>query len=74
MPEYCLRTYERIARVEHWCDMCCTHIQPGEQYQGDVRVTESHGIIVWKTHINPPCEFPREPEYHGIEEIIKKAG
>lgn len=60
-----LRTYCRVARDEHWCDCCCTYIQPGEEYKGIVEVIKKGGrskVIVWKEHINPCCELPEPPD------------
>jgi hypothetical protein len=73
--ERILRTYERTARVEHWCDSCCRHIMPGDRYEASVRLTESHGLIVFKYHVHPACEPPKEPESHeALEDLVKKAG
>ena len=57
-----LRTYQHIAHKEHWCDRCCTHINPGEMYEGNVTITENHGLMVWKFHLNPRCDFPEDPD------------
>lgn len=56
-----LRTYTHTAQREHWCDNCCNYIVPGQQYEGIVETT-GKGIIVWKKHVNPECEFPPDPE------------
>ncbi len=65
-----LRTYRRIAQTEHWCDRCCTHILPGEEYEGRVEIYrrgKRNRIIVWKEHINPCCEPPDPPDEDFLE-------
>ena len=57
-----LRTYRRIAHEQHWCDICCTHIQPGEEYEGRVEVFRRGCIVVWRSHVNPMCEPPPDPD------------
>jgi len=81
-----LRSYERIAEKEHWCDCCCNYIHPGEMYHGEVQLREEKAInriSVFKSHINPCCDFPPDPEEDrdsereekesGIESKLKKA-
>lgn len=51
--------------TEHWCDCCCTYIQPGEEYEGRVELVRMNGkkkLIVWKEHCNPCCEPPEDPD------------
>ena len=70
-----LRSYRRVADKEHWCDRCCTYIQPGEMYEGRVCIKDSGGIIIWKEHINPGCEFPLDPDgTYGVsrKEVLKE--
>lgn len=57
-----LRTYQRVAYKNHWCDRCCRDIQPGEMYEGRVVLTDNHRLFVWKTHVSPMCEFPEDPD------------
>ena len=79
-----LNEYRRIARAEHWCDMCCDWIQPGEQYNGTViAYKKPNRLIVFKTHLY--CESPPDPEderdksfdemwdFDGLEETVMKA-
>lgn len=56
-----LRRYEHVADKEHWCDRCCTYIQPGEYYEGLV-CAENHKITVFKQHKYPCCEEPPNPD------------
>ena len=60
MGQRYLRTYRRMAQTMHWCDTCCTHIQPGSLYEGDVLVTGGR-LAVFKKHVDPYCEFPADP-------------
>ena len=77
--ERLLRTYERVAHINHYCDRCCKHIEPGDQYQGIVQVTDLHGLIVFKFHTNPPCDFPKVPDCipaedsEGLDAIVNAA-
>ncbi len=60
-----LREYRHVARQEHWCDRCCNNIHPGETYTGQVFVCENrdrHGLVVFKTHSIPGCDYPEEPD------------
>lgn len=60
---YLLREYRRVAHVQHWCDMCCRYIEPGEYYEGMVTVYYSpHRLVVFKVHLNPGCDFPPNPD------------
>lgn len=62
-----LRTYSHVAHQEHFCDICCRYILPGEFYQGEVYIA-NQGLIVFKTHINPSCDFPPpEDEEYSID-------
>ena len=67
-----LRTYQRVAYREHFCDRCCDYIHPGEMYEGRVVVTNSRRILVWKTHKYPTCDFPDDPDKmtYGLENIV----
>ena len=57
-----LRNYTSVAHQSHFCNCCCRHILPGEQYEGNVYATNKNGIIVAKQHMNPPCDFPWDEE------------
>ncbi|MFA5925485.1 MAG: hypothetical protein WC831_00995 [Parcubacteria group bacterium] len=57
-----LRTFQHIAQIEHWCDMCCKYIEPGDCYQGSVQVWERGRLLVFKVHMFPACDFPSDPE------------
>lgn len=73
-----LREYENIAHDYHFCDVCCEYIFPGEQYKGIVYVkkdTEKKRIVIHKSHSNPYCEPPENPEDYrksrkSLERII----
>ncbi|MSS75276.1 hypothetical protein EXS73_03650 [Candidatus Pacearchaeota archaeon] len=68
-----LRSYRRVAYNFHFCDRCCQHIQPGQEYEGRVVVTERGRLMVWKTHRYPSCDFPEEPEdtkEKGLEGVV----
>lgn len=56
-----LRTYVRIARTSHCCDICCNKIQAGEMYQGSV-MADDKCLWVFKKHIDPCCDYPPEPD------------
>jgi len=60
--EKLLRIYQHVARQEHWCDQCCTYIQPGEMYEGRIYVSETHGLYTFKIHIHPECDLPEDPD------------
>ena len=65
-----LREYQRLAHTEHWCDRCCTHIYPGEMYEGTVFLYEDrkkYRLDVLKCHIYPACEFPPDPSEEEVE-------
>jgi len=71
-----LRTYERIAQKDHWCDTCCEYIFPGDLYSGSVYVTPRDTIMVLKQHIDPYCTPPDEPkdfETGELENLVNKA-
>lgn len=69
-----LRTYRRVAHIDHHCDRCQKTIHPGDYYEGTVEVRRRRGetkkrISVWKEHVNPDCDFPEFPDDdHGWEE------
>lgn len=66
-----LRTYTRIAQIQHWCDRCCRYIEPGEYYEGSVQLySNPRRLIVFKIHIEPSCDYPPDPE--ELEEIINE--
>jgi len=59
-----LRSYQRVADKEHWCDVCCGYIHPGEMYSGTVFVDRSrkkYRLVVFKKHVCPSCEPPPDP-------------
>jgi hypothetical protein len=65
MTERLLRTYERVAHQEHFCDRCCEPIHLGEMYEGRVTVYANNletDLVVIKTHIHPSCDFPQDPD------------
>ena len=64
-----LRTYRHMAQTEHWCDRCCRYIQPGEYYEGEVQVHKDHGLMVFKVHIEPDCDYPPDPEEEAEAEV-----
>lgn len=64
-----LRVYQHVAQKEHWCDRCCTHIQPGDMYEGHVEINRGR-LVVIKYHINPSCDYPEDPE--DIKEMDKE--
>ena len=51
-----------MAQKEHWCDVCCRHIEPGEMYKGQVYVSKAHGIYTFKEHTDPSCDYPEDPD------------
>jgi hypothetical protein len=57
-----LRTYRRIAHIEHHCDKCQGPILPGDEYWADVVLADQHTgerkVIVFKEHIWPACDWP----------------
>ena len=60
-----IRTYERVAQKEHWCDNCCKHIHAGEMYRAEVFIQEErkrNRVVVFKYHVNPACEPPKDPD------------
>ncbi len=57
-----LRTYRHVAQTQHWCDRCCRYIEPGEYYEGSVHLYDNHQLIVFKTHIEPSCDYPPDPD------------
>jgi hypothetical protein len=65
-----LREYECVAHIEHWCDICCNYIHPGEMYRSSVEVHETpkHRLIVWKRHVNPFCDYPPNPDWNKDRE------
>ena len=56
-----LRRYEYIAQKEHFCDICCNYILPGEMYEGIVKIVNNR-LVVFKNHINPCCDFSPDPD------------
>jgi hypothetical protein len=70
------RTYRHVAQRRHWCDQCCRHIEPGEYYEGSVQLYKNHRLIVFKTHVEPSCDYPPDPddeiEETSFEEISWK--
>ena len=74
-----LRNYRRVAQRQHWCDRCCTYIQPGETYQGWVHAYDDlDRLIVLKMHVEPSCDYPPDPfdereEIHHEEIPLKLA-
>ncbi len=56
-----LRKYQRVAHTKHWCDRCCDWIQPGDYYEGVVQISKGGGLIVFKFHIDPSCDYPPDP-------------
>jgi len=56
-----LSSYERVAKVYHWCERCCTDIHPGEQYSGEVYAISRAELKVFKKH-SDRCDEPEEPE------------
>ena len=69
---YILRTYRHLAQVQHWCDRCCRYIEPGEYYQGSVHLYDDHGLIVFKVHVEPSCDYPPDPDEEFIETSFEK--
>lgn len=61
---------EHRAHVPHWCDNCCSHIQPWEIYEKSVRLLDNNKILEIKNHVDPGCEPPEEPD---IPDEIKDA-
>lgn len=57
-----LRTYQRVAQREHWCDRCCNCIEPGEYYEGSIQIWGRGRLLVFKVHIFPACDYPPDPE------------
>lgn len=55
-------TRRHIANIQHWCDNCCSHINPWEMYEKDVLLMQNW-IIEFKKHINPECEPPEDPDF-----------
>lgn len=60
-----LRTYERKAKLDHFCDRCTEYIQAGQVYEGFVYAVEKH-IMVVKQHVDPSCDFPEEPGRESV--------
>lgn len=73
MTKRLLRSYQRLAHEPHFCDRCCHHIEPGEQYQAWVYVVtmdpklhpsgKRKFIDVEKEHLSPTCDFPPDPDW-----------
>lgn len=66
-----LRSYQHVAQVQHWCDMCCRYIEPGEYYQGSVQVWGKGRLLVFKVHMFPACDFPPDPD-ENLKKIEEK--
>lgn len=68
-----LRTYERMARIEHFCTRCMQTIYPGDMYEGYVEIGSDGKLRVYKNHIMPDCEYPTEPsdEESGFKSVPK---
>lgn len=64
-----------IARVEHWCDRCCQHIMPGEEYERIVELMEHRGnrVVVWRIHSNPSCDEPEDPEWEEADADLEES-
>ncbi len=60
-----LRSYRRIAHIEHHCDRCQNMIFPGDEYEGQVVLSDQYcggrKVVVYKEHIFPMCDFPPDP-------------
>lgn len=63
-----LRSYRRIAQTVHFCDDCHYQIEPGDEYEGSVWITERHGLLVFKRHAICPVD-PYEEEAEILEDI-----
>jgi len=61
-----LRVYQRMAQTDHWCDNCCSMIEPGEMYQGRVEIFDGK-FMVWKEHVDPKCKPP--DEFHDKDDM-----
>ena len=57
---YILRSSLHKATVNHFCCCCMRYIQPGETYEKIIQAM-GNGIVEFKTHYNPACDFPEEP-------------
>ena len=70
---YFLREYEHVVHQTHFCDVCCQYIMPGEMYKGTVYASDIHGIVTFKEHVNPACDWPEDPEEDraGLEKAIE---
>ena len=58
------------ARIEHFCDHCCTWIQPGERYLRRVQTFKDR-LCVWKEH-DASCEL-EEPDWVREEQEAEAA-
>jgi|GEM_PF-1766950 len=63
-----LRTYQHVAQKDHWCDNCCSHIQPGEMYEGSVHASKAFGLYVFKVHVYPSCDPPENPDFEDADD------
>ena len=68
-----LRTYRRMAHIDHHCDKCQCPISPGEEYQGEVVLADQYSggrkIVVYKEHVWPGCDWPPEPEWEKEDDV-----
>lgn len=71
-----LRTYRRIAQIDHHCDRCQKTIKPGDEYEGTVEVRWGNGrkkqIHIWKEHVNPDCDYPDFPDEDWSHDEIEE--
>lgn len=68
-----LRTYQRVAFIDHFCDRCMQMIMPGDVYEGYVEVGSDGKLRVFKNHVMPHCDYPTEPsdEESGFKSVPK---
>ncbi len=74
----CLHSYRRIAHKQYDCWRCPQHIEPGEEYWGEVWVNPDvkPRLRVWRSHVWCPVErfeetserFNREMEAEDARE------
>jgi hypothetical protein len=64
----CLREFERVAQVIHFCDNCMHEILPGSIYRGKIFIEEK-GISVFKIHVDPDCPVDPLEEDRRQEEL-----
>jgi hypothetical protein len=65
-----LRSYERIAHQEHFCDHCMHYIMPGDMYRADVYATAEH-IVVLRKHHEPTCPIDPMEEQEELERMMR---